>query len=265
MANSLVLQSCYEIINTGSFVSWNLPKYTSIILSSNPDNGNYNVSSLDRALTSRMLTFHGKFDVKEWAKWAENFGIDGRAINFALYYSTEIFEPKNNVVLANARSYTTFCRAIGGIEKWSDPDSLSFILEISTGCFLGKDNILGNLFTSFISNNLDKLISPERMFEGDWKAVENEIKDCVFANNQWRADLANILATRFLNFIDKYLNQRGYDSKKVQQRMHDIVTSDKGLFSKDILYNVIQTLSAAHPAATNSWYMDVAIRNVLLK
>lgn len=31
-ANSLIIQAVMEIINTGSYVSWNLPKYTNIVL-----------------------------------------------------------------------------------------------------------------------------------------------------------------------------------------------------------------------------------------
>ena len=33
-ANSMFMQACMEIINTASYISWKLPKYTSIVLSS---------------------------------------------------------------------------------------------------------------------------------------------------------------------------------------------------------------------------------------
>ena len=115
----------------------------------------------------RLVTFNAKFDINLWAKWAENFGIDGRAINFALYYNTELFEPKNNVVVANARNYTTFCRAIAGLPKWDDDKSLEIILEISTGCFLDKNQVVGTLFTQFIRNKLDTLLSHERLSDDD--------------------------------------------------------------------------------------------------
>lgn len=124
-------------------MSWKLPKYTNIVLTSNPDSGEYSVQTLDNAQKSRLVTFNGKFDIQQWAKWAENFGIDGRAINFALYYNTELFEPKNNVVVANARNYTTFCRAIAGLPKWNDEKTLEIILEIASGCFLDKDQVVG--------------------------------------------------------------------------------------------------------------------------
>lgn len=262
-ANSLLMQAVMEIINTGSYVSWKLPKYTTILLTSNPDNGSYNVVSLDNAVKTRMLTFHGKFDIKEWAHWAENFGIDGRAINFAMYYATEIFEEKNGVVLANARSYTTFCRAIGGVTDWSNEDSLAFILEISSGCFLGKDNILGGLFTSFINNKLDKLISPEELLTGSWETVSKKMKDCVYHGDNYRADIGNILGTRFLNYSDKYITNDA-TAKKVGERLNEFITSDVQLLTQDILYNVIKVLCSHHSRETNSWFMNKNLRGVVL-
>ena len=81
-----------ELISTGKYVSWNLPKYTTIACTSNPDDGSYNVSSLDAAQKSRMINFKVKFDLNGWGRWAENYNLDSRAINFGLYYGHEIFK-----------------------------------------------------------------------------------------------------------------------------------------------------------------------------
>ena len=48
-ANQLFMQATMELICRGSYVSWDLPKYTNIILSSNPDNGEFSVTGLDMA------------------------------------------------------------------------------------------------------------------------------------------------------------------------------------------------------------------------
>ena len=266
-ANNMIIQAVMEIINTGAYISWQLPKYTNIVLTSNPDNGSYTVTGLDDAVKSRMITFNGKFDIQEWARWAEMFGIDGRAINFAILYSTELFEPKNNVILANARNYTTFCRAIGGIRDWAEEDSLARILEIASGCFLQKDNVIGALFTQFINNRLDKLISPKRMLTGNWDAVSLELQACVYQGPQYRADIANILATRFMNYCDKYLGKDEAPSARVMERIDLFVQAAQGgqqLFSNDILYNVIKTLCHNHKTMTNRWYMNKNIRDIAL-
>lgn len=68
MANSLFQQAIMELICTGKYISWKLPKYTNILLTSNFDNGSYQVSSLDAAQMSRLVNFQIKFDIKVWAR-----------------------------------------------------------------------------------------------------------------------------------------------------------------------------------------------------
>lgn len=48
-ANPLFMQATMELINTASYISWKLPKNTTVVLTSNPDDGSYSVSSLDTA------------------------------------------------------------------------------------------------------------------------------------------------------------------------------------------------------------------------
>ena len=63
-----------ELINEGTYVSWSLPKNTTIALSRNPDDGNYSVQSEDSALLSRYIDFNIKFNIDAFAEWAENYG-----------------------------------------------------------------------------------------------------------------------------------------------------------------------------------------------
>ena len=46
--------------------------------STNPDDGNYQVTSMDVAQTTRFSTINLKFDIKCWAEFAEKVGVDGR-------------------------------------------------------------------------------------------------------------------------------------------------------------------------------------------
>lgn len=47
--NQLFMQATMELINEGKYISWSLPKNTSIILTTNPDDGCFSVQSLDNA------------------------------------------------------------------------------------------------------------------------------------------------------------------------------------------------------------------------
>ena len=48
-SNQLFMQATMELINEGKYISWSLPKNTTICLTTNPDDGQFSVTSLDSA------------------------------------------------------------------------------------------------------------------------------------------------------------------------------------------------------------------------
>lgn len=78
-ASEAILQASMEIINRQEYISWKLPKNTTVILTENPDNGKYNVGSIDEAQKSRYMRFNIKFSKDSWARFAENSQLDSRA------------------------------------------------------------------------------------------------------------------------------------------------------------------------------------------
>lgn len=270
-ANSLFMQACMELINTGKYVSWSLPKNTNIVLTTNPDDGQYAVSSLDSAQKSRFVSFNIKFNIDDFAEWAESYGMDGRCVNFSLYYNHELFDPnnKNHLDTINPRSYTTFANIISGIKNWEKPESLALILNISKGCFHDQDNIVGSLFTNFIANKLDKLVSPEDMLLKKWDLVKEDIEKCVFdSNNNYHPEIAAVLHTRLLNYSVNYLNN-GNKAKAVCDRLLDLIdnsnsATDPHLFNEDLLFSIIKTIVAKFPSKTNTLLLNPAIRKKVL-
>ena len=265
-ANSMFMQATMEIINTASYISWKLPKYTSVVLSSNPDDGQFSVTSLDNAQKTRFINFNLKLNVEDWAKWAEEAEIDGRAINFELLYGDEIFKKHNNVQTVNPRSYTTFCKAISGLKNWDNPDTLALILQISKGCFLNdKDNIIGNLFTTFIANKLDRLIQPKDMIELKWETLEPKMKNCVYDNGQFRPEIASVLTIRFMNYVLHLFGTKGgIKESVVYDRILEIVENDEMLFSEDLIFHLVKSLVTKYPGRTGKLLMNAKIRNKIV-
>ena len=265
-ANSMFMQATMEIINTASYISWKLPKYTSIVLSSNPDDGQFSVTSLDNAQKTRFINFNIKLNIEDWAKWAESAEIDGRAINFELLYGEEIFKKHNNVQTVNPRSYTTFCKAISGLKDWNNPDTLALILQISKGCFLNdKDNIIGNLFTTFIANKLDKLIQPKDMVELKWETLEPKMRNCVYDNGTFRPEIASVLTIRFMNYILHLFGTKGgIKESVVYDRILEIVDNEEMLFSEDLIFHLIKNLVSQYPGRTGKLLMNAKIRNKIV-
>lgn len=264
-ANSLFMQATMELIQNGKYISWNLPKNTTILLSSNPDDGMYAVTSLDPAQRSRFINFPVKFDIDAWARWAENQQLDGRVINFGISYSHELFENENQLKTINPRSYTMFGRAISGVADWQNSDSLAMILNISKGCFNDPDNVVGNLFTTFVANKLDQLVSPKDMLMEKWETVYPKIKKCVYdEHGNYKSAVGAILQTRLLNYSMYYFDQKGTKTEVVRDRLLEILHAPEMLFSEDIIFNIIKTLCAKYQQRTKAWMLNNELRGKII-
>lgn len=264
-ANPNFMQAVMELINTGTYMTWKLPKYSTILLSSNPDNGEYNVTSIDNAQLTRFSCYSVKFDYRLWAKWAEEKGVDGRCINFCLQYGEELFKKENGVQIVNARSYYNFCKDISGYENWNDKNTLLDILNAAKGYFVhDTNNTVGNFFTSFISNQLDNLISPKDMLEGDWNYVKVELEKFCYEGDSYRADIASVLATRLLNYTLFKFDTNDIKETIVVDRLIDFIDNDKKLISEDLLFYLIKTLSEKHRNKVSKFLTCKKIRDRLI-
>lgn len=265
-ASQLFMQATMELINEGKYISWSLPKNTSIILTSNPDNGQFQVSSLDTAQKTRMINFNLRLNVEDWAAWAEFHNIDSRCINFCLSYGDKLFCEHNGIKTINPRSYTTFCKAIRGVKNWESEDSLTFINLVSKGCFIGDDGTyIGNLFSQFVHNKLDKLISPKDILLGSWETVKQKMESAIYDGDRYRCDIGSILATRLLNYTCYYLEQSGSKGKTVEDRLMQMIHNPKMLLSEDLLYNIMKTIVSKYPSKTNNFLLNAELRNKIIQ
>jgi len=153
------IQAVMELIDRQTYISWKLPKDWHILLTSNPDDGDYLVNSIDDAQRSRFIQVDLKFDVKCWGRWAEENGIDGRCINFLLTYPEVIVNDNRKV---NARSAVMFFNSISSVKSFEE--SLPLIQMIGEGS-VGTE--FASMFSTFINNKLDKIISNHPNFIGN--------------------------------------------------------------------------------------------------
>jgi len=240
-ADNRFTQACMELIDRQSYGTWKLPADSHIILTSNPDDGDYFVTQLDPAQKTRFTTVKLKFDKECWAEWAENAGIDTRCINFILKHPeliTESAKDKNSGFYVNARSSTTFFNAISSFKSFEP--NLGMITNIGEGC-VGPD--FTNTFTIFINNKMDKLMSPEEMLTSkqDHKLVINRIiEDCKGEDGNYRADIAGILALRLINFATKYAKENPITADHIT-RLKLLCTTDD-CFTSDLKYVIVKRL-----------------------
>jgi hypothetical protein len=229
-ADHRFMQATMSLIDQQSYASWKLPKNWHIILTTNPDNGDYNVTSLDIAQKTRFISVEVKFDEKVWAKWAEKAGIDGRCINFML------MNPEVITQNVNPRAITTFFNSISSIDKFEE--QLPIIQMIGEGS-VGAD--VSTMFTMFINNKMDKIISPQDILTNTNEAyVVGALNSAVGSGDNFRADIASVIATRIVNYSLTHAESKPVADPMVQRLVK--LTTDCDAFTDDLRYYMVKEI-----------------------
>jgi hypothetical protein len=228
-ADQRFMQATMELIDRQEYVSWKLPKNWHILLTTNPDNGDYNVTSLDVAQKTRFISVELKFDVDVWAKWAEEANIDGRCINFLLMH------PESITQRINPRSVTTFFNAISSIDNFEA--NLPLIQMIGEGS-VGPE--FASLFTMFINNKLDKMISPQDVLTKDERYVLNTLTAAIGKDDDYRADIASVLATRVVNYSLTFASKHSVNQEMIDRLV--VLSTKSDVFTEDLKYRLVKDI-----------------------
>ena len=246
-ADHRFMQACMELIDKQEYVSWRLPKNWNVILTTNPDNGDYNVTSLDNAQKTRFISIETKFDAPVWARWAENVGIDGRCINFLL------MNPEVITKDVNPRSITTFFNSISSIKEFDK--ELPLIQMIGEGS-VGPET--ASMFVMFINNKLDKILTPQQLLSLDEAELIKETEACVGVNDTYRADIASVLGTRLINHCLVYA-QTNPINEAISKRLVNLTTKHN-VFTDDLRYYIVKELLGGNKTKFAKMMLD---QNVL--
>ena len=246
------IQAVMELIDRQQYISWSLPKDWHIILTSNPDNGEYLVNSIDNAQKTRFISVDLKFDINCWSEWAEDAQIDNRCINFLLKHpelvSTEI----------NSRSITTFFNSISSLDSFEN--NLPLIQMIGEGS-VGSE--FSTMFTIFINNKLDKIISPETiMNHNNEEYILNTLKGIIGKDKDYRADLASIISTRIINYSLYYAKNNKIEKLFIDRLAYLI---NEELFAVDLKYNMVKSIYNGNTSSFKLLMLNKTLINFLTK
>ncbi len=251
-ADTRFIQAVMELIDRQSYISWTLPKDWHIMLTANPDNGDYMVNSVDSAQKTRYVTANLKFDVDVWAQWAESAGIDTRCINFLLLHPELVTQE------TNARSITTFFNAISSFDSFED--NLSMIQMIGEG---SVGDAFASMFTTFINNKLDKLVTPKDLLTHENESyILGELRSCIGKDDTYRADIASTLATRLGNFSVVHSKENAI-TQKITDRLISLCTKD--YFTNDLKYLIVRTIFNGNKKKFNKLMMIPEIIQMTMK
>ena len=251
-ADQRFMQATMEILDRQEYVSWKLPKNWHVILTTNPDNGDYNVTSLDVAQKTRFISVELKYDSNVWAKWAEKALIDGRCINFML------MNPELVTQRVNPRAITTFFNGISSIPKFED--NLPLIQMIGEGS-VGPD--FSSMFTMFINNKMDRIISPEDILNKEEQYVMNSLTNAVGKDDEFRADISSIIATRIINY-SLTLADKGSVGKPIIDRIAKL-TTDCDAFTDDLRYYMVKEIVNGNKVKFSPLMMNQEVVKMAIK
>jgi hypothetical protein len=190
-ADDRILRGIMQLLQNYELVSWKFPEKWMIVLTANPDGGDYSVTTMDDAMITRMIHITMEFDVKTWARWAERTGIDPRGIDFILTYP--------EIVTGNRttpRSLVQFFQSIHNIKDLNK--NLALVKILADGCLDVETSVA---FINFINMDLDKIIHPEAILStADFKMVSGQIRESVDGKTK-RMDILSVMMTRLTNHL----------------------------------------------------------------
>lgn len=191
-ADDRILRGIMQLLQYYELVSWQLPKKWLIVLTANPDGGDYSVTPMDDALLNRMLHVTMQFDATEWAKWAEKAGVDDRGINFVLAYP-ELVNGKRTT----PRSLVQFFDQLRPFDNLSEALPMVKLLGEAS---LDPETV--QAFIQFVHLRLDILPSPEEILDSpDFDQLAARLQRIIQGEGVQRLDMLSVVITRLIHFL----------------------------------------------------------------
>ncbi len=202
-ADDRILRGIMQLLQNFELVSWKLPPKWQIILTANPDGGDYSVTPMDDAMVTRMMHITLEFDPLEWAKWAERNEIDSRGIDFVLTYPEVVTGHRTT-----PRTLVQFFETIAGIDQLGA--QLGLVRTLADSCL---DENTATAFIAFVRQELRALIKPEEICNAQhFEAEVREPLEQIVKKQTLRVDILATICTRLVN----YLTQSRKDLTKEQ-------------------------------------------------
>lgn len=246
-----MLNAIMTIIEEQRTMSWSLPKGSTVVLTNNPDEGDFNISISDDALKGRFSKVVMAPDVDSWCSWAINNHVPEKFIDF-LRNHKEIIEgsgvnmteevkegkktKKNSVKNASLRDWTRFflmCRKFDTIDINEGENSNWFNIVLP----LGENNLPYEhmmLLHAFIKKGLDKLPGVIEIINSkDITKVIKEIQQHTKTNQSAKALISNRLKDHIENNYKEYSHLNA-------ENIRTLLRTDK-LFDDDIALNIVMS------------------------
>ncbi len=183
-----VLKGIMQLLQNYEMMSWKLPEGNNIVLTGNPTEQDYLVTTIDKAHLTRIKHVTLQHDAVEWGLWAERNGIDSRGINFVLRYPEMMLGKERT----NPRTLAEFFRIL---EDFPDVARAKDDITLHANSLLDDDTV--STMIVFMTRDMELVAEPEEILKGNKQAIER-IQDLMDEKKQKqpRIDILSVTLER---------------------------------------------------------------------
>lgn len=156
-ASIRIIKGIMQLLQDYGMISWQLPEGCNIVLTGNPDEQDYLVTTIDNAILTRIKHVTLKVDAKEWAVWAEKQKLDKRLVSWCLY-QPEMMIGKERT---NPRTLSEFGRYMTSIDS---VENRREEVLLNANSLLDEETVAS--FVTFCTRDMEDIIEPEEILEG---------------------------------------------------------------------------------------------------
>ena len=156
-ADERVLRALMQLLQNHRLYSWALPDGWQIVCTANPESGDYNITTMDDALLTRMLHVTLAFDAGAWARWARAASVDPRCVEFVTTYPEAALGRRTT-----PRTLVQFFRQVAPIADL-DADSHR-VMQLAQATL---DAATAAAFAQFVSSELRELPHARALLEAN--------------------------------------------------------------------------------------------------
>jgi len=244
-ASIRIIKGIMQLLQNYGMVSWKLPPGCNIVLTGNPDEQDYLVTSIDAAILTRIRSVTLMHDAKEWSVWATAQGLDPRGINWVLAYPEMMVgkERTNPRTLSEFFRFLKECKELKSVQ--TDAEKRHF--EIQAHSLLDEETVTS--MTVFFDRDVELIVEPEQILKGDQQAFRH-IKG-VLTRKEKRIDIVSITCDRlFAHIVQPHVKPE----TKAVRNFQDFICMDE--MEEDIRHNLCMRIGRVKDGGkTQQWIL----------
>ncbi len=188
-ADIRIIRGIMQLLQNFAMITWRLPKRCTIILTANPEEDDYIVTSIDRAMLTRMHHITMKTEFRTWLRWAAAHRVDGSVTSFIARYHEQLAPGGGRTC---PRAWAMFGHGIRDIAPLKGN-----IATVRMHGYSVLDPEAVDTYIKFVEGDLDMIVDPEKIC-ADYPAVRTDVLKPIKAG---RLDIFNVIMERLIAHV----------------------------------------------------------------